>query len=110
MAYYACPLGHGDFNGDGLVDAQDFKIFQKCYLKVVADYPECLACDLDVSGLVQVRDFSLFAIIWNGYCPICKIPLTKYIPNIPKDKTKIWPWVMAAAVAGTVVFAVSKEK
>ena len=28
----------------------------------------------------------------------------------PVKKTKIWPWVMAAAVAGTVVFAVSKEK
>ena len=107
MPYYACPEGHGDFNNDGIIDDQDWQVFQECYLKSIADFLQCASADMDDDGLVDVEDSSIFAAIWDGYCPVCGLYLTEYIP--PPSSLESAITFMSVAVMMGLVMGMMKQ-
>jgi hypothetical protein len=63
---FPCPA---DFNGDGLVDDNDFVIFAVAYNDVIVP-PADGVCDVNTDGVVDDLDFTVFAAAYNDLlCP-----------------------------------------
>ena len=85
MAWIPCSEGHGDFNGDGVIDEKDFALFRECNWKLTSEHPECIPMDFTgpremggphvPDGRVTALDFSAFNQLYGGFDPICDIQL-----------------------------------
>jgi hypothetical protein len=72
FALFMAAFQKYDLNGDGIINTEenadsDFDVFSDCWLKYVADAPECAASDFDGDGGIGVPDFNLFKAAINTY-------------------------------------------
>ena len=64
---YVPELLVGDFDGNGVVDLNDFATFALCYQGAqVPPTPDCELCDLDEDADVDLADFATFAADYTG--------------------------------------------
>jgi hypothetical protein len=93
-----------DFNGDGVVDGEDFTAFADCFTGPDGGplAPECLPGDGDLDGDVDCDDWDQFVLMWNGAgSPPPFLPCLESIPTLGAWGVVVMTLLMFAA--GTLI-------